>query len=1590
MGFLFMRGRNVTTRADRIGDFQINSASYGETVPVVLGTTRLSGNIIQWEDFTAHEHRHTQRTGKGGGSKSTQIDYTYTVAVAIGLCSGPISGIGQVWRDKEKYYYPNENIQLTAYLGTHDQQPWSYTQSKHPDRALPYSGLAYMAGVVDLGNSGSLPTFNFEVKGKLLDTGDGVDVNPADYIKYIIEQVGVKDVVIDGLEHFRSYCANADLLISSPPDGKAKKAHQIITEIAELCNCYLFWSNDRLKIVPLADKPIGAWSPYNQIVYDLTEDDLLSGTDGRLVEYKRKTSSESYNQATVEFINRANSYEKETVSFDILADVQKNGLKPAPSTQAHYIYTKKRATFLAQQLAMKRLYERNQYTFKLDWAFCRLEPGDLVTLTEASCGLNKQVVIITEVQEATDGELTITAVGKPPAIYSPASIDVHENERPFTDYNAPATAVSDVTFIQPPLEVATNGRELWLGVSAEYGWGGCNLWVSDSNDQYRNIGTIRQTARIGKLVAPMGASDTSCTVRMVNGNLQSGTHVDAERGNTLCYIGGECLSYEGARLNNDGTITLSGLIRGQYNTVATNHGVGDKLTRLDESLYRQVIKEDDIGKTVYVKPTSFNIFGGMEQDIAEVEPFTYTLKPYYIPEVSNYNLTTIYHALGGKAINYDLVANFEPPNLTTLDTVQAWYREGSAEKWRYGGDGRGRIVMSGLDVGKTYTVKLVVKDSYGNTSEGVQLTKTITLKTDTPNAVEGVAVRFSDQAIVTWREVQNADVDFYEVRLTMNPGQDDGLLAKVSSTTASVNLERRKGTIYVYAHNPIKGYSSPSILTYNVTEPPLPNNVRVKSQIGGIAVTFGVIPSNSSHANVYVNEQVYQTTANSLYVPLEPNVYEVSVSYVDMFGEGKRTNAVQVAVKETIGKELLDTESLGLDDIDKAIDRLDNQVTNLDGSINSRISTATSSIQSDLDSTKGKVSNLQNQYDTTARWAQQAHQRINTALDGVNAIDGKIATAKTEVLNQANNHADNAIRNISNDITTLNRTVDSRIATAKGEVLKTANNYVDTQVKGINSNINSRITQLNDEITSTVNNSISGMNSRITQMENGIQSTVNNATKGITSRVTQLEHTVNTSLVDDMRGLSTSINTSIDGIKSTVTAQGKQIGTVQSSVTQLSNSIDSKVANSTKGLSSRITQLEDGIQATVTNLKSNVSTQIAQLDSAIGIKVANATSGLSSKVTQLENSVNTTITSKLQGLETKVNATVNGIQSTVAEYKKSSDNTLDYAKAVMAMSRSPQLMVDPTFMQASNNQHFEIARYSRLGASGQDVAFKYSRPNLNITNDTGGMAFGCQTVQGKITDIGYGGFSVKPNGRVLVGGRAKTYIIRIIAQVDNDCTIELNNNELSGGRIGWITSNQGTGKYEEYIGYWTYGNGTAKPDSIGFVYVKPKNGKGRGAGRWFIWVTTVEVYESNAYDNSIATVKSSITQLSNSIDMKVANATNGLSSRITQLDNAIKAQVIDGGKVMSALTLYNGGARIDGKLLHVTGKSLFDDNIVTNKMIQANAVTADKLSVGSLSAISATIGTLRTKTSGARVEIKDNLIEVYDDNNRLRVRMGVW
>lgn len=104
----------------------------------------------------------------------------------------------------------------------------------------------------------------------------------------------------------------------------------------------------------------------------------------------------------------------------------------------------------------------------------------------------------------------------------------------------------------------------------------------------------------------------------------------------------------------------------------------------------------------------------------------------------------------------------------------------------------------------------------------------------------------------------------------------------------------------------------------------------------------------------------------------------------------------------------------------------------------------------------------------------------------------------------------------------------------------------------------------------------------------------------------------------------------------------------------------------------------------------------------------------------------------------------------------------------------------------------------------------------------------------------------------------------------------------------------------------------------------------------------------------------------------------------------------DPGDPAGGWTAAVPAADIDGQ---IPGTQIEDGGITTPKLatgavttdkVMAGAITAAEIGVTQLSAITATIGTLRTASSGGRVEIKDNLQQIFDFSNVVRVRVGLW
>lgn len=664
-------GKTIHNEETQIAGFQVNSATYGVSTPLILGTTRISGNVIDWFDFTAVPHTETQRAGKGGGSKIKTTTYTYTVAAVIGLCEGPVKGVGRIWKDKEVYVTPeaynqanteqHNNVStgkdriwnilrgsktygLTLFKGEYGQAPWAYTQSRYPEKALPYSGLAYMAGVVDLGSSGGLPQLNFEVSSLLTETGDGLDVNPASAIEYIVMDekngVGFGTGSIDaaGLERLRKFCQASDLLLTLPLTD-TRKAYEIIQDICKATNTINFWSQNRLKLVPQCDERLVkdnvVFEPDVVPLYDLNADDFLEMQDGRLVVFEREDNAESYNHVTVEFINRENAYEVETAEYKIQVDINRRGLRSMPTVELHYIHSKERAEYVASLLAMDSLYGRTKYRFRLGWSHCLLEPGDIVTLTETTNGLKKKPVVITQIEEDDEGMLEVEAKGKPPGIYSPGRYTAHQADRASIDYNADPGPVNTPVFFELPYILTDGKMAVMVAVAGNSSlWGGCSVWVSTDDESYQYAGEVNAPSRYGVLSKALAAGGTTDTANILSVDvsrsgkaLLSGTQDDAKTMKTLCWADGELIAYQTATLTGENAYDLSYLVRGCYGTEIKSHASNSNFVRVDRDvLFSYEYLPQDIGRTVYIKLTSNNVFGTKEQSLEEVSAYAYVIQ----------------------------------------------------------------------------------------------------------------------------------------------------------------------------------------------------------------------------------------------------------------------------------------------------------------------------------------------------------------------------------------------------------------------------------------------------------------------------------------------------------------------------------------------------------------------------------------------------------------------------------------------------------------------------------------------------------------------------------------------------------------------------------------------------------------------------------------------------------------------------------------------------------------------------------------------------------------------------------------------------
>lgn len=579
------------------------------------------------------------------GTDTLSAEYDYSIA----------SGVVTILRDRYRgvllsitYQYISGSVTQTALdelglsfiPGTIGQAAWSGLATFGAE-SIGYSGHSLVAGQdYDLGTGAQVDNHNFEVVAPMAyHLGASIpDVDLSLVLRDLLSNArggaGFPASALDAWTEWSDYIVASGLLVS-PALTEQQRAAEIVEHAAKLTNSGPLWSGGRLRMVPYADSAVTGngrtFTPNTTPVYDLDDDCWSPSSGSAPLRHSAKSPADRFNHVRVEYLDRANQYNPAIAEAKDQADIDALGMRSMPVLQAHWVCDTAAARQVAQVLLQRSLFVVNTYTASLPWHFALLEPTDLVTLTDVGLGLVQAPARTIGFEENDEGDLQVTFEDYPAGISSAA---IYPSQAPVgyqPDYNAAPGNVDTPIIFEAPAPLTKTGIALYVAVRGSGAvWGGAQVWLSLDGSNYRLQGTVYGSARYGALSANAGAAASTLAVNgLGTAQLISGSATDAAQLVTLCYVGGanpEYLAYQTATLTGAGAYTLSSLVHAAYGTPALSHSSGDPFVRVDE---RIVVGEDldpsYVGRTVYIKLCSFNLWGGAQQQLSDVSATTYTI-----------------------------------------------------------------------------------------------------------------------------------------------------------------------------------------------------------------------------------------------------------------------------------------------------------------------------------------------------------------------------------------------------------------------------------------------------------------------------------------------------------------------------------------------------------------------------------------------------------------------------------------------------------------------------------------------------------------------------------------------------------------------------------------------------------------------------------------------------------------------------------------------------------------------------------------------------------------------------------------------------
>lgn len=678
---LTRRPRDVQPSA--LGDFTFPTAQEGRAIPIVYGTVKLAApNVVWYGDLLVSAIKKKSGGFFGLFAQKVVVGYKYFVGMQLALCHGAVDSIIQILAEDDKDVpFSTQTINgpagedylrltinapelfggddkeggisgtLDFYRGLETQEGSSYltAQASYFSTLLgltpapPYRGLCHaVARKMYLGTSPFIKPLAFVVRRlpNALGLGAafsnlGCDANPAeilyDLMRSAIYGLGIPASRFN-LASFRAAaqtlageCMGMSIIIDSPA-----AADQVIQDILRHIDGVLY-----------TDPRTGLWTlELTRADYDpntllhLTEADLLDAP-----EFTRGSWEDTLNEVKIEYIDRDNNFKKATVQAHESANHATRGGDISSDTLNFHGFSN---AGLAQRIAARELkalsFPLGKWTIRAKRQAGQLRFGRPFRLSWAPLCISNMVLRATALRSGRleDGGIEIDAVEDIFGIgftgYS--SPGASQWQDPFGD---PAPPTAQLALEAPYFLTAGDRFLLAAAVRANSIDLGFEIWSDEGGGFYRS--------HVAESFAPSGLLAgaylrTTAALDTVGFTVQSGRDLERlvstdaagrARGDNLCLIDNEIISWTTVTDNGDGTFTLAGTVRGSLDTLPADHATGARVWFFSDGSSPSTEEPYASDFSGNIKCLPFNTRGVVDIGAVSAVPFTLASraqKPY--------------------------------------------------------------------------------------------------------------------------------------------------------------------------------------------------------------------------------------------------------------------------------------------------------------------------------------------------------------------------------------------------------------------------------------------------------------------------------------------------------------------------------------------------------------------------------------------------------------------------------------------------------------------------------------------------------------------------------------------------------------------------------------------------------------------------------------------------------------------------------------------------------------------------------------------------------------------------------------------------